>query len=373
MSISPASQGAGRAGRHGSVIAWQPPPDAAQARHAEALARLARPPERALAVFVSLPFCAARCLFCDRDVQAARPAEEIDSYIAALATEIDLLAAAIGSRREVLRLHLGGGSATELGELQLMQLMYALRHAWRLPAEAELSIECDPRRASAGHLELVHALGFDSVHFGVLDLDPEVQRAIGRGQSCALVDDVCGLARACGTRHLGVDLVLGLPAQTPHSWQATLDRVLACGPDRIHVSSYRHHPRAVPAQRSIDADVLPSADACRAMTSQTVETFCGAGYRRLGAEWFVLDGDELLAAADGEFVHAGAAGWPMAPDGLPLLGLGAGACSEIDGEAFENAALPAWQHALEAGRLAVGSNPANGGNGAPAWKGSPWR
>jgi len=328
-----------------------------------ALQALAQRPDEAISLDFALPFCAAHCLCCDRDILAAQPEEVIDDYVDGLIEETRSVAARIGGQRDVLQLHLGGGSASELEELQLVRLMQVVRDAWRLPADAEMSIDCDPRRVGWMQMQLLRSLGFTRVTFGVLDLDPRVQQAIGRRHSVALIDDACEVARSCGMEYLSLELMIGLPHQCVASWRDTLRRLIAMAPDRIKLGCYRHRPQQSPGQYAIDVDALPDDDECRALLALTAETLREAGYGWIGANQFVLDTDELAVAhSQGRLRHSRISYTATPPSAL--LAQGVAAVGEIDGHVFANtASMAAWRQAVRAGRSAV----------ARALPSTPWR
>lgn len=325
----------------------------AGARYRTALQQLALRRDEALALALRLPFCAVHCLCCDRPVHAGEPSHVIDDYVDDLCTEIELLAEVAGRGRDVLQLALGGGSATELDASQLARLMTTLQRQWRLPADAVFVAECDPRRADGARLALLRGLGFRAVTFGVLDLDPEVQCAIGRCQSGALIDDVCGLARASGIAIVNLDLMVGLPRQTEHGWRRTLERVLAMAPDRVTLACYRHRPWLAPVQQLINVDDLPDAASSIRLAECAGSTLRAAGYRWIGADHFVLEGDELSQALDAGRLRRNLVGYTGQPPS-PVLGIGAGAVSDLDGNLYWNEALlPNWRGAVRGGDLPI--------------------
>ncbi len=336
-------------------VPWDGPAPAELAReqYERALAGLAARPADPIALAVAIPFCAAHCLYCERDIHAAQPAEVIDVYVESLLAEARLLSQRIGARHEVLQAHLGGGTANELSELQLVRLVGGLQEVWRMPADAEMSVDCDPRRVTQSQLELLRGLGFRLVSFGVTDLDPAVQQAIGRRHSQALVDDVCRVARESGFERINLELMIGLPQQTPARWRATLERIVDMAPDRVALSRYRHRPASVPVQRALDAGALPSEAEARAMWAMASEVLCSAGYDWIGADQFVLGDDELATALQRGELRRNVISYTATPNAA-LLGLGAGAVGEIDRSLYCNErALPLWQQSLEDGRLPV--------------------
>jgi oxygen-independent coproporphyrinogen-3 oxidase len=191
-------------------------------RWAEALESLATRPEEALALEVSVPFCVWQCLCCNREVEAGLDRDSMARYVDAVIDEMSLVADTLGRGHDVLQVHFGGGSPNHLECEQIERLVQALHQRFRIPAEAEWSIGCDPRRCSATQMDPLYRLGFRQLRFGQADTDPTVQAAAGRLQSAALLADVMQLAREAHFRCLQLELVCGLPGQTPERWQATL-------------------------------------------------------------------------------------------------------------------------------------------------------
>jgi oxygen-independent coproporphyrinogen-3 oxidase len=328
-------------------------PEGAELRYAQVLDGLASRPDDPVSLSMKVPFCTTRCMCCHRDIRAAQPSAVIEDYVSGLVDEIRVVADRIGAERDVLQFHLGGGTANELSERQLVRLVGALHRQWRLPADAEMSVECDPRRAGWAQLRALRGLGFSRVTFGVLDLDTDVQQAIGRRHSVALIDDVCSLARDCGVEYINLDLMVGLPYQTEQRWQTTLERVLAMAPDRVRLARYRHWPWNAPAQQAIDADALPGAEQTQALARQTADMLCSAGYRWIGADQFVLETDELALALEQGRLRRSLISYTATPP-TPLLGLGLAAVGDIDGSLYWNeSSLPVWRRAVQQGRFPV--------------------
>lgn len=331
----------------------------AQGLYQQALSGLAARPEQALSMALSLPFCAVHCLCCDRQVHAGQPMSVIDAYVQRMCQEIGALArhidgdGAAPGGRELLQLHLGGGSANVLSESNLVALLQRLRDHWRLPRDAELSVECDPRRVGWVQLELLRGLGFGEVLFGVHELDPQVQRAIGRLHSAALVDDACNLARSCGIEVINLDLTVGLPYQHAAGWQDTLMQVIGMAPGRVTLSRYEHRPWVAPGQCAIDAQTLPDAEETQDLVALAAEVLGGVGYRWVGSDLFVLEGDVLSQALDEGRLRRSLVGYTALPP-MPLLGLGCGAVSDVNGcLVWSEPALPLWHELVASGRLPV--------------------
>jgi oxygen-independent coproporphyrinogen-3 oxidase len=177
-------------------------------------------------VYVHLPFCESVCYYCACNKVITRRHERADEYLDVLEAEIDLHTQILGDGLVVSQLHLGGGSPTFLSDVQLARLMSALRNAFLVDDEAELSIEVDPRTVNGECLAYLRAR-LQSPRFGVQDFDPEVQKAAsyparGGGRRCAR------RARSASSRSRRPDH--GLPRQTPASFAGRWSRCASCAP-----------------------------------------------------------------------------------------------------------------------------------------------
>ncbi|MEN9818413.1 MAG: hypothetical protein RLZ32_2293 [Gemmatimonadota bacterium] len=332
-----------------AVPDWRGALDGASwARH---LAALGRPDAGAhpLALYLHLPFCAARCLYCGCNATVTTRRAVVDRHLDRLAAELALVGGAIGARPRVAELHWGGGTPNFLEDDQL-ERMYALLAARFDLTGAACSVEADPRLVTRSQLERLVALGFRRISFGVQDLDPRVQAAIGRVQPEAQVREAVALARAAGFTGLNVDLIYGLPLQTPDTFRRTIDGALALAPDRVACFGYAHVPWMRPHQKRIDADTLPVAWDRFTLFRAAVQGFTAAGYRWLGIDHFALPADPLAQAADAGALHRNFMGYTTRP-GERLLGIGMSAISEVDGWlAQHQVELGDWQRAIDDGQ-----------------------
>lgn len=319
----------------------------------QALGAVGRHPDETLALYLHIPFCPGRCLYCGCNTTVTHNSQRIDSYLNALEREVAMVADAVAAGRDVLQLHVAGGTPNYLNDAQLTRLIELVDRRFRILPETDASIECDPRRASAGQLDLLHALGFRRVTFGVQDLEPKVQRAIGRIQSIDLVRDVYWMARETGFDSIGFDLIYGLPEQTEASFQATLEAVVEMAPDRISCFGYSRGTSLGRHQHAIDIHRLPNDLDRHRLFEQAVKTFVAAGYVWVGLDTFVLDTDELALAQDEGRLQRNCIGYTvMRPD--HTIGLGTGAAGEVNGHCVQNEpSIPAWEAMLERGEFPI--------------------
>lgn len=324
----------------------------------EALDQLRAHHDDLLALELSLPFCVWQCLYCDREIEPGMDLDSMTGYIDSLLLEMDRAARALGRGQDVLMVHLGGGSPNHLGLDQIERLVQAVRAGFRVPAEAEWSIGCDPRRCSQTQMDRLHHLGFRQIRFGQADLDPTVQAAAGRMQSAAMMADVMAMARAARFGCLQLELVCGLPGQTDTGWRKSLDVLMALAPDRIRCLPFRRPP---PWMRDgLAGPALPAADVCERLWRQAADTLTDAGYRWIGSDLFVLDDDPLARAHDRGELHHLALGHSAVPV-RHHLAFGPGRLSEVsDTCAWTLGSRERWAAELAHGRWPLAAVHARG-------------
>ncbi|MBV8037721.1 oxygen-independent coproporphyrinogen III oxidase [Roseateles sp.] len=289
-----------------------------------------------LSVYVHIPFCEQLCYYCACNKIITKHHERAQPYLAALEVEMDLVAEALGGPAPVSQLHLGGGSPTFLSDTELTGLMDALRQRFKLLPGAELSIEVDPRTVDASRLAHLRALGFNRLSFGVQDFDPSVQKAVHRVQPLASVAALMRAARELGFASISVDLIYGLPLQTPSSFARTIAQVAELRPDRIAMYAYAHLPQRFKPQRRIVAELLPPAGDKLAMLSGAISALLGEGYAYIGMDHFALPDDPLAVAKRQGLLHRNFQGYSTQPD-CDLVGLGVSAISRIGATYAQNA------------------------------------
>ncbi len=292
-------------------------------------------PGDALSVYVHVPFCRELCWYCACHTRPTRSAARIEAYLDALLAEAGLLAAALPAHGGIQHLHLGGGTPSILGPEGLRALVGRLRGRFGLRAGAELAIELDPRLLDAPLAEALGELGFTRASLGVQDVDPEIQRRIGRVQPAEQVAEAARLLRAVGIGGVNLDLMYGLPGQTEAHVAASARFAAALGADRLAVFGYAHLPGGRPHQRAIDAATLPGTAERMAQAERAERELVDAGYVALGLDHFARPEDALALAAAGRRLRRNFQGYTT--DAAPvLLGLGASAIGSLPGGFAQN-------------------------------------
>ena len=312
-------------------------------------AALAQP----LSLYVHIPFCESLCYFCSCNKIITRQHQRGADYLRCLAREVDLNTRLLGTGQAVTQLHLGGGTPTFLSDDELRQLLAMLERSFAMAPGGDYSIELDPRTVDEGRLKVLAELGFSRLRFGVQDLDAQVLRAVHRPQPAENVLALLESARRIGFEAITVDLMYGLPRQTPESFAVTLSRIKQLRPDGITLHEYSHLPERFRAQRRLVSSDLPGDAAKAAMLSQSISACLEAGYVHLGMDHFVIPTDPLAAARRQGRLHRGLQGYSTHPD-CDLVGLGTSAISRVGATYSQNAmSLAEYCDSLELGRLPV--------------------
>jgi oxygen-independent coproporphyrinogen-3 oxidase len=328
--------------------------DAARYREL-AKASNAGPHAAPLSLYFHIPFCDTVCFYCACNKVITKNRKRAVPYLEQLFSEIALQGALFDHNRPVDQLHWGGGTPTFISHEQMRALMRVTGEHFQLRTDdsGEYSIEVDPREADAETIGVLRELGFNRLSLGVQDFDPAVQQAVNRIQSEAETWAVMSAARREGFKSVSVDLIYGLPLQTCERFSATLDKVIAAGPDRLSVFNYAHMPQLFKTQRQLDATQLPSAEEKLAILGLTIERLTAAGYLYIGMDHFARPDDELAIAQREGTLYRNFQGYSTHAD-CDLVAMGATSISKVGNSYSQNLkSLDDYGACIERGELAV--------------------
>lgn len=305
---------------------------------------------RPLSLYVHLPFCASLCWFCGCTTVITRDPARLETYLRYLEREIDLMADRTNPRRPVVQIHYGGGTPTAFSATQLTALTGRLRDRFHVATDAELSVEIDPRHLTHDQVEALAASGFTRASLGVQDFDPAVQAAVRRVQPYEMTRQAIAWLRAAGFRSINLDLIYGLPLQTPASFAHTLEQVVALRPERLALFSYAHVPWLKPAQQRLEKEAgVTRGEVKLEMLKLGLETLTGHGYRYIGLDHFALPTDELALAQDAGTLQRNFQGYSTRA-GAELMAFGLSAISQTPASYRQNhKTLPEYYAAINAG------------------------
>ncbi|BCV60294.1 MAG: oxygen-independent coproporphyrinogen III oxidase [Shewanella algae] len=280
-----------------------------------------------LSLYIHIPFCAKLCYYCGCNKVITRHQHKADQYIEYLAAEI-VKRAPLFKHYTVTQMHWGGGTPTFLNPEQIIKLSSLLKSHFNFAEQGEYSIEVDPREIELSMLDALKEAGFNRISIGVQDFNKEVQVAVNREQDEDFIFALIKKAKEMGFVSTNVDLIYGLPHQTPETFAETIQRILDLSPDRLSVFNYAHLPARFAAQRKIKDEHLPSPQQKLDMLHQTIETLTGAGYQYIGMDHFAKPDDELAKLQREGRLHRNFQGYTTQEE-CDLLGLGVSSISQI--------------------------------------------
>ena len=270
-----------------------------------------------LSLYLHVPFCTVKCAYCDfnsyPDLEGAIPAWE-----AALLRELRLWAPRL-TGRPVPTVFFGGGTPSLLEGASVARLLDAVRDAYALAPDAEISLEANPESMRPERLAAYRAAGVNRLSMGVQSLDADELRFLDRLHSAERAAAAYREAREAGFPNISCDLIYGLPGQPLTRWQATLEAVAGWGPE--HLSCYaltveEETPLALRVARGEVAE--PDPDLQASMADWTEDFLAATGYAQYEISNYARPGFE----ARHNLVY-----WRQ----TDYLGLGPGAHGFVDG------------------------------------------
>jgi len=234
-------------------------------------------PPLAAALYIHVPFCRAKCRYCDFFSLAADP-----SWFAPYVQAVEAQMAWAARQAEIApqTLYVGGGTPTVLPLDLLLRLLQACIRLWGPPATGELTVEANPGTLSRGDLRRLAEAGVTRLSLGVQSTQDRALRLLGRIHTAAEALQALEEAKEAGFRSVGVDLIFGLPGQTLEEWEQTLRTVLAFAPEHLSAYALTVEP-GTPLHEDVAAGRLPPPDDDLAADLYLLaeEVLDAAGYR----------------------------------------------------------------------------------------------
>jgi oxygen-independent coproporphyrinogen-3 oxidase len=287
-----------------------------------------------ISLYVHLPFCERMCFFCGCQVVAGKPRSILPRYIEALERELSMVRQALGPKK-LVQLHLGGGTPTFLHPNDLTRLSKSVWSNFERTVEAEISLEIDPVVTTRAHLATARSNGFNRLSMGVQDFGEDVQEFIGRHQSEQRTVECFETARQLGFKSINVDLMYGLPGQTPRHLEYSARRIAELGADRVAIFGYAHVPWMRPHQKKLEIHGLPTTDARWEMAQIARTTLQQQGYVPIGMDHFALPEDELSRAVKARRLSRNFQGYTVL-DSTHLVGIGMSAIGDVGDTYVQN-------------------------------------
>ncbi len=297
-----------------------------------------------LGIYVHVPFCAARCGYCDFNTYVPRLPGQQSEFVDAALAEMTLARSELGDRA-VSTVFLGGGTPTLLGADELLRLLHGVEERFTLTPGAEITTEANPESVNLDMLGELRAGGFTRLSLGMQSAAPHVLRTLDREHTAGRAAAAALEARTAGFEHVSLDLIYGTPGETDEDWERTLDAALGTGPD--HISAYALTVERGTAMSAAVASGRLTApdDAIQARRFTRADERLQAA----GLPWYELSS---WASSDASRCHHNIGYWRS----YDWWGVGPGAHSHLDGVRWWNVLLPSTY----AERLRSGLSPAAG-------------
>ena len=300
-----------------------------------------------IALYLHIPFCRTKCPYCDFNTYAGIQSL-LPSYLEALQTEVSLWGQGLEAP-EVGSVFLGGGTPSLLEPGQMDRLLGAIRDAFRLREDAEVTAEVNPDDVTVARIQGFFSSGVNRVSMGVQSLDRGLLEVLGRRHDDKGAVRAFRAIREAGCSNINVDLMYGLPHQTLEQWDSTVQGVLDLGPD--HISAYcLTLEEGTPLERRVRLGLLPEPDPDLAaeMYASAEERLSSDGYACYEISNWARPGRECRH----NLVY-----WRN----QPYLGVGPGAHSYLGGLRFRVVDSPAeyiarvrgWREAAQQSRLSL--------------------
>ncbi len=292
-----------------------------------------------LGLYIHVPFCERKCPYCDFNTYAGLQ-RLYAPYARALAREITLAGEAL-SHPPARTVFLGGGTPTVLPTELLGEILEAVRRAFALLPDAEITAEANPGTVDRARFAGLRALGVNRLSMGAQSFHDDELRFLGRIHSAEDVERAFAAARAAGFDNVNLDLIYGLPGQPVDKWRRTLAQAVALGPE--HISCYALTVEAgTPLARWVEERRVspPDDDLAADLYEEAEASLAAAGY-----EHYEISNWARQAEADHRAQH-NLIYWRNEP----YLGFGAGAHSSLGGRRWWNVRAPeAYIRRLESG------------------------
>jgi oxygen-independent coproporphyrinogen III oxidase len=278
-----------------------------------------------ISLYLHIPFCHAKCHYCDFNSYAGMLGLR-EAYVEALRREIILAGERArlddGTPRRCRTIFFGGGTPSLLGADQVRMLLDTTAEAFRLDADAEITLEANPGTLEYGHLGELRAVGVNRLSMGAQSFDAGLLKWMGRIHTPEEIEIAFAAAREAGFTSVNLDFIFGLPDQSMAQWEATLDRAIGLRPEHLSLYSliveegtplftWVNQGKVIPADDDLAADMYELA----------IAKLGQAGYGQYEISNWSLPGHECQHNLT--YWH-----------NLPYIGLGAGAHSFFDGHRF---------------------------------------
>ncbi len=242
-------------------------------------------------LYVHIPFCEKKCLYCDfYSIESFR---NYDDFLSALHDEIDLRARLLPADLRFHSIFFGGGTPSLLTDVQLGGILESLRARFRFDPSVEVTVECNPGTVNPERLRGYRQAGVNRLSFGVQSFHADDLQFLSRIHTASEAEDAIRMAQEAGIKNVNLDLMFSLPGQSPERWMYNLERARALG--TTHLSCYSLTvEQGTPLARMVERGMvaMPPDESDAALFELTMETLGNWGFRQYEVSNYAIEGYE---------------------------------------------------------------------------------
>ena len=297
-----------------------------------ALDALAQPPrvEDPLGLYIHIPFCRKRCLFCYFKVYTDKNASEIEVYLDALIKENELYSRTAAFQGRQLRFaYFGGGTPSYVSEKQLRYLVDGLNQHVSWENAEEVTFECEPGTINKNKLATLKDIGVTRLSLGLEHFDDEILAANGRAHLSPEIYRAYEWAREIDFPQINIDLIAGMIGETEDKWRDAVRRALELEPDSVTI-----YQMELPYNTVISQDILKKGATSPIADWATKRRWLNYAFEQFLAHGYEIAGSDIVATKKKtcRFIYRDAL-W----HGGDMIGLGVSSFSHFGGVNFQNA------------------------------------
>ena len=289
-----------------------------------------------VSVYIHIPFCPQICHFCGCTTETGFTKPFLERYIDALIKEIEFVSKKIDSKRKLTQVHWGGGTPNAISYKYIERVTNKLYETFDFSSNYEMAIECNPAHLEFNHIELLKKFGFNRISLGIQDFRTDVLDGINRKPSKYPIEEIVKKIEDEGFTGTNIDLVYGLPYQTPENFSETVDRAIKLNTDRIVTFSYAHVPSVLPRQKILEKIGFPSSSDKALMYEIAYEKLLKAGYVSIGMDHYSKPEDEFAIALNNKQLHRNFQGYCTRETTGQVYAFGASSISQLDSAYIQN-------------------------------------